>query len=300
MKIGNAAEQETIVKNNYGKDRLENGADKEKQEKNQKKSIDASGLNLCQDSIAEKKKKAMQDAMDFIKQQFESDSHVDEALEECRGQIEEGKEQALAASKELKSIQEQKEQLKEEYPDGGEDYDAYMKELNEMESCWRKEMAKGQSLVADSTSAIKAMKQEALKHHGMTDAFKAAEETMKAASDEMIGMLMNEAKDTVDKELEETVEQAEEAKEEQAEQEEDMKEAQVEQEKKVKELEEELEKRRRARESRSTPPSAKEHAALMQDLQNRQKEIIGATQQILEEATLLPEEIKGIMVDLNI
>ena len=35
MKIGNAAEQETIVKNNYGKDRLENGADKEKQEKNQ-------------------------------------------------------------------------------------------------------------------------------------------------------------------------------------------------------------------------------------------------------------------------
>ncbi len=299
MKIGNAAEQETIVKNNYGKDRLENGADKEKQEKNQKKSIDASGLNLCQDSIAEKKKKAMQDAMDFIKQQFESDSHVDEALEECRGQIEEGKEQALAASKELKSIQEQKEQLKEEYPDG-EDYDAYMKELNEMESCWRKEMAKGQSLVADSTSAIKAMKQEALKHHGMTDAFKAAEETMKAASDEMIGMLMNEAKDTVDKELEETVEQAEEAKEEQAEQEEDMKEAQVEQEKKVKELEEELEKRRRARESRPTPPSAKEHAALMQDLQNRQKEIIGATQQILEEATLLPEEIKGIMVDLNI
>lgn len=138
MKIGNAAEQETIVKNNYGKDRLENGADKEKQEKNQKKSIDASGLNLCQDSIAEKKKKAMQDAMDFIKQQFESDSHVDEALEECRGQIEEGKEQALAASKELKSIQEQKEQLKEEYPDGGEDYDAYMKELNEMESCWRR------------------------------------------------------------------------------------------------------------------------------------------------------------------
>ena len=79
-----------------------------------------------------------------------------------------------------------------------------------------------------------------------------------------------------------------------------MKEAQVEQEKKVKELEEELEKRRRARESRPTPPSAKEHAALMQDLQNRQKEIIGATQQILEEATLLPEEIKGIMVDLNI
>lgn len=300
MKIGNAAEQETVVRNNYGKDRLENNADKEKQEKTQKKSIDASGLNLCQDSIAEKKKKAMQDAMDFIKQQFESDSQVDEVMDECRGQIAEGKEQALAASKELKSVQEQKEQLKEEYPDGGEDYDAYMKELNEMESHWKKEMQKGQSMVADSTSAIKAVKQEALKHHGMTDAVKAAEETMEAASKEMIGMLMNEAKDTVDEELEETVEKAEEAKEEKTEQEEELKEAQIEQEKKAKELEEELEKRRRARENRPAPPSAESHAALMQDLQNRQKEIIDNTNQILEEQTLLPEEIKGIMVDLNI
>ncbi len=300
MKIGNAAEQETVVRNNYGKDRLENNADKEKQEKTQKKSIDASGLNLCQDSIAEKKKKAMQDAMDFIKQQFESDSQVDEVMDECRGQIAEGKEQALAASKELKSVQEQKEHLKEEYPDGGEDYDAYMKELNEMESHWKKEMQKGQSMVADSTSAIKAVKQEALKHHGMTDAVKAAEETMEAASKEMIGMLMNEAKDTVDEELEETVEKAEEAKEEKTEQEEELKEAQIEQEKKAKELEEELEKRRRARENRPAPPSAESHAALMQDLQNRQKEIIDNTNQILEEQTLLPEEIKGIMVDLNI
>ncbi len=300
MKIGNAAEQETVVRNSYGKDRLENNADKEKQEKTQKQSIDASGLNLCQDSIAEKKKKAMQDAMDFIKQQFESDSQVDDVMEECRGQIAEGKEQALAASKELKSVQEQKEQLKEEYPDGGEDYDAYMKELNEMESHWKKEMQKGQSMVADSTSAIKAVKQEALKHHGMTDAVKAAEETMEAASKEMIGMLMNEAKDTVDEELEETVEKAEEAKEEKTEQEEELKEAQIEQEKKAKELEEELEKRRRARENRPAPPSAESHAALMQDLQNRQKEIIDNTNQILEEQTLLPEEIKGIMVDLNI
>ncbi|MCI9174876.1 MAG: hypothetical protein HFH49_08005 [Lachnospiraceae bacterium] len=300
MKIGNAAEQETVVRNSYGKDRLENNADKEKQEKTQKQSIDASGLNLCQDSIAEKKKKAMQDAMDFIKQQFESDSQVDDVMDECRGQIAEGKEQALAASKELKSIQEQKEQLKEEYPDGGEDYDAYMKELNEMESHWKKEMQKGQFLVADSTSAIKAVKQEALKHHGMTDAVKAAEETMEAAGKEMIGMLMNEAKDTVDEELEETVEKAEEAKEEKTEQEAELKEAQIEQEKKAKELEEELEKRRRARENRPAPPSAESHAALMQDLQNRQKEIIDNTNQILEEQTLLPEEIKGIMVDLNI
>jgi hypothetical protein len=300
MKIGNAAEQETIVKNSYGKDRLENNAEKEKQEKSQKKSIDASGLNLCQDGIAEKKKKAMQDAMDFIKQQFESDSQVDEVMDECRGQIEEGKEQALAASKELKAVREQKEQLKEEYPDGGEDYEAYMKELNEMEKHWSGEIEKGQSMVADSTKAIKAVKQEALKHHGMTDAVKAAEETMNAASKEIIGMLMDEAKETVDQDLEETVEKAEEAKEEKNEQKEEMKEAQLEQEKQAKELEEELEKKKRARENRVSPSSAQVQADVIKDLQNRQMEILNSTQQILEEQALLPEEIKGIVVDFNI
>ena len=103
MKIGTMAEQGTVVKNNYGKERLENNTENTQQEKKEQ-SIQASELNLFQDGIAEKKKKAMQDAMDFVKQQFESDSEVDAVIDECREQIAEGKEQALAASRELKDI----------------------------------------------------------------------------------------------------------------------------------------------------------------------------------------------------
>ncbi|MCI8485143.1 MAG: hypothetical protein HFH41_12520 [Lachnospiraceae bacterium] len=298
MKIGNPAENVTTVKTEYGTNRLEKQTEEKQQNKLQGKSIDASELNLFQDGIADKKKKAMKDAMDFVKQQFESDSEVDKIMEECRDQITEGKEQAVAAVKEIKSIQEQKEQLKEEYPDGGEEYEAYMKDLNEMEGHWRKEMENGQAMVSDSTRAIKSIKQEALKHHGMIDAFQAAEDTLKAASEEMMGMLLNEGKETVEEKLEETVEKAEEAKEEKTEQEEEMKEAQLEREKRAKEIEEELEKMRRAREN--SGGSRIKNLVVTEELQRRQMEVIENTNQILEEQALLPEEIKGIVVDFNL
>lgn len=297
MKIGTMAEQGTVVKNNYGKERLENNTENTQQEK-KGQSIQASELNLFQDGIAEKKKKAMQDAMDFVKQQFESDSEVDAVIDECREQIAEGKEQALAASRELKDIKEQKKQLQEEYPDGGEDYEAYMKDLNEMESYWKAEMANGQSMVSDSTSAIKSIKQESLKHHGMIDATKAAEETMKSASDEIVGMLLNESKEEVDEKIEETVEKAEEAKEEKTEQEEKMKDAQIEREKQAQEIEEELEKRKKMRENRLN--AQMKRPAFDKDILSKQQEILQNTQQILEEQSLLPEEIKGIVVDFNL
>lgn len=305
MKIGNA--EESMVKANYGKERLEKNTGKEQQEngKNGKNgtSIQASELNLFQDEIAEKKKKAMQDAMDFVKKQFASDSEVDAVMDECRDQIAEGKEQALAASHELKSIEEQKEQLREEYPDGGEEYDAYMKDLDKMSSHWKEEMANGQLMVSDSTAAIRSIKQESLKHHGMVDATKAAEETMENASKEMIGMLVNESKENVDEKIEEAEEKAEEANEEKAEQEEKMKESQLEREKQAQEIEEELEKRKNTRERRAglqVALDASKNMAVSDDMARKQREILENTQQILEVQNLLPEEIKGIVVDFNL
>ncbi len=302
MKIGSA--EESMVKSSYGNGRLENKAGKEQQE-NEKKgaSIQASELNLFQDGIEDKKKKAMQDAMDFVKKQFESDSEIDGLMDECREEISKGKEQAMAASKELSYIKEQKEKLREEYPDGGEEYDAYMKDLDGMAGYWRGEMENGKLMISDSTAAIKSIKQESLKHHGMVDAAKAAEETLKAASKEVIGMLVDESKETVDEKIEETVEKAEESKEEQKEQEEELKESQLEREKQAQEVEEELEKRRQARENRARAQmamNAMKDLPTADELASKQREILENTQQILEAQSLLPEEIKGIVVDFNL
>lgn len=297
MRIGTGIEKDTIVKNDYAKDRLENSTEKQQQEKTEGKSINASELNLFQDGIAEKKKKAMEDAMEFIKKQFESDSMMDDYMEECRGQIAEGKEMALEASKELKAVREQKEQLMEEYPDqNNEDYKAYMKDLNKMEEHWQNEMKNAQSLISDSSQAIKAVKQEALKHHGMVDATKAAEKELQAASKEIIGMLMEEAKDTVDEELEEKVEEAEETKEEKEEKETDLKEVQLEKEKKLQEIEEEQEKRKKMRENRKPLPSSN----YVQEMTDKQQIIRENIDQVLEAQSLLSEEIKGMVVDCNL
>ena len=87
MKINSVAQQDTIVKSNYGKERTEGQEAAKEQKKELGNSIQASELNLFQDSIADKKKKAMQDAMDLIKEQFESDGIVDETKAQYSLQI---------------------------------------------------------------------------------------------------------------------------------------------------------------------------------------------------------------------
>ena len=94
------------------------------------------------------------------------------------------------------------------------------------------------------------------------------------------------------------MEKAEETKEEKTEQEEEMKEAQAEQEKQAQEIEEELEKQKQTRERRSGVQAAR--SLPVEDLQDRQQKILENTRFILEEQSLLPEEIKGIMVDFNL
>ena len=299
MKINNMPQLDTVAKSNYGRERLESQEAAKGQKDEKGNSIQASELNLLQDTITGKRKKAMQDAMDLIKKQFESDTVVDDTKVEFRQQIAEGKEQLMAASEELKAIQEEKEKLMDQYPDQqGEEYEAYMKELDEQESYWRKEMSNGQEMVSSATQVIKSINQEMLKRHDMVDATKAAEESLKAASKEMIGIMMDEAKEKTDQDLEEVVEKAEEAKEEKDEQEQALKEAQAEQEKRMKELKEEMEKRKKNLENRAavnTMPSLD-----TSEMSVKQKQFLDELHQVLDEQALVPEEIKGIVVDLNL
>lgn len=296
MKINTPSYQDPSLQLLQSKDHTPTPPDKQEKPTT---TIQASDLNLFQDTIAGKKQKAQADALDLIKQQFESDSMVDDTMDEFRSQISEGKEQALAASNELKSIREQKAQLDEEYQDHDcEEYKNFKKDLDQLEAHWTKELNDSKQLISDSTSMIRAIKQESLKHHGMIDAQNAAQDLLEASSKELAGMLINEAKEKVDQDLDETIEKAEEANEQKAEQEEHLKEAQAEQEKRAKELEEEQEKRRRTRESRAAINSMS--STDMDKLAAQQRQFLDNLNGILEEQKLMPEEIKGIVVDLGL
>lgn len=97
MTINNISGAETVTKQN-SRELVENKNHEEVQQEQKAKvkngSLKASELNLIQDPIEEKKKKAREEAMDFIKKQFGSDGKVDEVMEECRDQIQSSKDQA--------------------------------------------------------------------------------------------------------------------------------------------------------------------------------------------------------------
>lgn len=290
-------ETDNFIKSSYGKERTK-AADGTEEKSMQVKngSINAAGLNLCQDSIEDKKKKAMEDAMDLIKKQYETDSQIDDFLDEVREDTKANKQAAQEALKEFNAIKEEKEKLKEQYSDESDpEYQAALKDYNEMENYWKKEIDTAHKAISADAKAVRNIKQEILKQHGMDDAKRAADEMLEAAGKEIIGMLMDEAKDKVDKELEEVVDKAEEVKEAKEEKEEALEEAQAEREKMLEDEEEELQKRKKVRVSQKDINGI-DYAELMRS----QQKIAEGVEEILEEQKLLAEEIKGIVIDTSL
>lgn len=155
-------------------------------------------------------------------------------------------------------------------------------------------------------AAITSTKLERLKFHDMVDAQKNADKVLEAAGKEVVGMLIGEAKDHVDEELEEQVEEAKKEAEEKAEQEEkieERKEKQEELEARIDEAKaerEEQEARRREAEERS-----REDAELLDSMLEAGMGGIGATKadvkaaikEMLHKMKLLEEDLKGSIVD---
>ena len=156
------------------------------------------------------------------------------------------------------------------------------------------------------SNAVASTKLERLKSHGMVDAQEKAEDLMEAASKEVIGLLMDEAKDHVDEELEEQVEEEKKKAEEKAEKEEkieERKEKREELEAQINEMHaerEEQEERRREAEERS-----REDAELLDSMMEAGMGGIGsstadvkaAIKEMLHKMKLLEEDIKGSIVD---
>lgn len=159
--------------------------------------------------------------------------------------------------------------------------------------------------IAAYNGSVRAIKLERLKFHEMESAQKKAEKVMEAAGKEVIGMLMEEAKDHVDEEMEEKKEEAEEKAEEKAEQEEkieDRKEDKVELENRIEEAHEKSEEREELR--REAEERSREDAVLLDDILEAGKGSNGSlsdvqldVKKMLHKMKLLEEDLKGSIVD---
>lgn len=277
------------------------------------KSVDGSGLNLGQDAIAQRKSQAQQEAMDIIKNQFKSDGKIDQDLAKRRQKIVDSQAKADEALGHMNEITQQEQQLKEDWniADDSEEqqnlelrlkakeamrpgsnvemtaeewkryselgpmseYEQAVMDWEQEKGMFRKELDEANKEIMVQSQVIKATKQEMLKYHGMDDATMLAEETLKAASKEITGMLLQEGVDSVREEIDEAVEKGQEQKEKNEEEE------ALREEKKADEME------------------LEQQMMNLPKAQQLQDEVEQKMQEILAKQNLLEEDLKGVQVD---
>lgn len=291
MKINNPVGNESVVKNAYLLNRMDGGARAGEAVKVENGSINASKLSLFDDDIANKKQKALQDAMKFVREQYGADSKIDDTIESCRARSAESRESLKEAQEEIAALEEEKQQALEGYDEGSEEYKTIAKEYEERKEIWAEQKENAEKDIMVQAGTIRGIKQEMLKQHGMVDAVKAEEMTLEAAAKEIAGMLIEEAREKIEEDIKEAVEKGEEQKAEKEEAEAKLEEIQAEQEKKAQEAE-------KSAEEYHNNVRRKDSSGLnMEKFNQKYQEVVEQAERLLAEQQMMMEEIKGISVD---
>ncbi|MCM1327148.1 MAG: hypothetical protein NC094_11445 [Bacteroidales bacterium] len=237
-----------------------------KNQTNQKnsKSIMAAGLKDPGDRILMKKQQAQKKALKIVGDTFSADKKLDAQEDSVRAQAEADRQQ----------MQELKGYLADLENTPTEEMDEEMKAAHQTALLeYQKQYDSLEAEVQALDKSLTSMQINRLKSSPMLKAEETAEDIMEAASEEILGMLMEEAKDHIDEEQEKREEQAEKIAEEK-----EKKEEQIE---KSKEKNEELEE---------VTEAIGEVAADSEDVQKELNDI-------LDKMKLLKEDLKGAKVD---
>lgn len=140
-------------------------------------------------------------------------------------------------------------------------------------------------MVAEA-GAIRSIGIERLKHHAMVDAEVAKDKILEAASKEIYGMLVEDARDKIDEKAEEIKEEAE-KREEKEEEEEKRAEAAKDSKTEAQAIAEEIHAK-----VEEISEQVSESGEVMQDVQQ-------VAQKVMQAQKLLEEELKGLMVDVD-
>jgi len=176
--------------------------------------------------------------------------------------------------------EEEYKQLEEIKAAGLSEYQQRSLDLKKGGEFYEDELTQATEEMLMENSVIRATELERLKSQSIMKAEKAADEIMEAASDQIIGMLIDESKDHIDEEMEEKKEAAEEAEEKKEEEEEKI-------EKREEKKDEEEQFREQIKASTELMVSSED---VMDDVQREIKKI-------MDEMKLLEEDMKGAAVD---
>lgn len=283
------------------------------------KKIFAGDLNIKPDEIALKKQKAQEKAMKIVGDAWDHEKKIDNDLNEKRQYIKDLENDAASAQEEVKKIKEKKNQLKENYgiADDSEeqkdlellekrrknsnslteeererlkeidtkpltDYQKGALEFDDMSDVWQKRVDAAQSKIIGEVKSIQGIKLARLKTHPIADAEEKADAIMEKASKEVVGMLIDEAKDHVEEVIEENKEDAEDDK--------------AENEKEELQTDDK-DSTRDERANMDSDTLTVQEAAEYNEIQMKVKQEV---ENIIEDFALLDEDLKGTSVDSQI
>ncbi|MBD5452978.1 MAG: hypothetical protein HDR30_01450 [Lachnospiraceae bacterium] len=181
-------------------------------------------------------------------------------------------------------------------------------EIMEKADFFQKNIDDAQIDLMSEDIAIRTVKIERLKEHGMVDAQKEADEINEAASKEFVSALIGEAQDHIDEKIEEKKEEAKEKAEEKEKQEEKIEEQRAEKELQQEQLDIKREESHIAEETKSEQrKKAREQAELIEEAGNGDS-LSGlstsdakiAIKEMLQKMKLLEEDLKGAALDAKI
>lgn len=279
------------------------------------------------ENIAAKKQQRFKEAMHVMTSARNGEKKIDDSLDDIRGQIKQYQKDNDEANKFLTDIKNQMSEIKDYYQveddsqeqkdlellqkqydimkhgsmellsDEEQEHLDNMGELTEYQKrsmelygqadYWKTQMQDNQDKISQSTGVIRNVKVERLKSQAMAEAQRAKEEIMDAASQEAIGMLVDDAKQQIDDKAEEVQEAAKERQEEQKEEE-----KRVEAAKENKsEAEAAVEKNRE---------KIADMTKQFTDSEDITRDMDSEIKKVLEEEKLLEEDLKGLTVNAKI
>lgn len=345
MQIKAGSNENQMIHTNLQTQEKAAAAGSRKAEKQQRKTVIFAGdLPMHKDSISLRRHEAQRQAMKFVQDAWSTDRKMDQSADEIRVIQEMQREEARKNREQANELADKREGLLEKYdvdPESQEHKDlellmrasspyddhsyteeeeARLAELQEQplteyqEHCialykdqkiFENRAQQAEDYAGYLQSSLTDMKVERLKFHKMADAQDKAKKVMEQASEEIQGMLIDEAKDHVDETYEEKREEAEEkAEEKEAEEEKielrkeqkELMEARIEE---VREESHDAEEAQKAQEK-----DAREEAAFLKDMADAGMDVAGSgasvkaeIKDILNKMKLIEADIKGIEVD---
>lgn len=272
-----------------------NAGDNSEKDNKDRKTIfagDFQGNMTLQDRIQQRKEQARQEALKIVRDAWAGDQKIDQGMDESREHILKLQEENKQVQDDQREVEQLRQELMERYGVSEDtpldkqpvEYRERMQELDERQKYNQGILTNNQNDIIVENAVIRETKLTKLKRkpeNTMVGAQERAEEVLDAASDDIIGMAVSEAKEHLDQEQAEREEKAEKIKEEKE---------------KLEELQEKRDERQEELEELVENVPVEEMVELDQSKENIQQEV----QSIVDKMKLVAEDIKGALVDTSV